>query len=95
MAGFTDPLLRLLPSEPPDSFMVLSPAEQSWRGRIYLMTWSLGGTDAASWAMALHDEPEHVTEMKNLALRADDEDIRSAVQDRIDEDRSIARRGLN
>ena len=84
----SDPLLQLLPSEPPWSFLDLPPAEQAWRGRVFLMTWSMGGTTVFSWSVALNDEPLHNAELIALEVNTPDERIRSEVERRRAEDRA-------
>jgi hypothetical protein len=58
--------------------------EQGWRGRVFLMTWSLGGTVPFSWATALWDTVRHVREMQDLVARTDDDEIRAALKVRRD-----------
>src|SRR5258707_591162 len=73
----------LLPPERPTPFDAFPEAEQAWRGRTYLMTWSLGGTEMFSWAVALNDEPVHNAEMRALVAQADDDLIRATVEGRL------------
>ena len=84
----SDPLLQLLPSEPPWSFLDLSREEQAWRGRVFLMTWSMGGTTVFSWSVALNDTPLHNAELIALVANTPDERIRSEVERRRAEDRA-------
>ena len=84
----SDPILQLLPSEPPWSFLGLPPAEQAWRGRVFLMTWAMGGTAVFSWSVALNDEPLHNSELITLVANTPDERIRSEVERRRAEDRA-------
>lgn len=88
-----DPLLRLLPSELPRLFTLLPAKDQSWRGRVFLMTWAVGGTEAFSWDIALHDEPVHNEELQATVKGTDDERIRQEVMARRHEDRVLARTG--
>jgi hypothetical protein len=85
-----EPLFDLLPQERPAAFDALPEAEQAWRGRTYLMTWSLGGTEMFSWAVALNDEPVHNAEMKALAAQADDDLIRATVEGRLAAEQTTA-----
>lgn len=89
----TDPLLRLLPSDPPASFMALPLPEQAWRGRVFLMTWAMGGEVAFSWAIAMRDEPVHNADLIDLVATVPDERIRDEVAARKAEDRVLARAG--
>jgi hypothetical protein len=72
-------ILRLLPTDLPPAYLILSDEEKAWRGRAFLMTWALGGSVAMAWVTALHDDPEHVADLKGLAAEADDNVIRDAV----------------
>ncbi len=89
-----DPLLRLLPSERPPSFDEADEKTQGWRGRVFLMTWALGGSVAISWDMAMRDEPVHNAELQDTVRRSDDEVIRQAVSARRLADRAASRIGL-
>ncbi len=84
----SDPLLQLLPSEPPWSFLDLPPAERAWRGRFSLMTWSMGGTTVFSWSMALNDTPIHNAEVIAIVANTPDERIRYEVERRRAEDQA-------
>jgi hypothetical protein len=89
-----DPLLRLLPSELPRSFTMLPAKEQAWRGRVFLMVWAIGGTEAFSWANALNDDPVHVADLQETVRLTPDERIRFEVAARQAEDRRAERLGV-
>lgn len=52
-----DRILALLPADRPAAFDRLPFDEQQWRGRMYLMTWTLTGSAPYSWNAALKVEP--------------------------------------
>ena len=77
----TDPLLRLIPEEEmPGSFVGLSDAEQRWRGRLYLMMFSMSGHAPHAWFVALSREPDHTKDMKALVAATPDEKIIAALR---------------
>lgn len=49
----SDPLLRLLPSEPPASFTNMPDDEQRWRGKAFLALWGMGAPEHFCWGIAL------------------------------------------
>lgn len=53
-----DPVLRLLPDEPPRAFLLLPYDEQRWRGRFFLVTWILQRDEQYAWALALAEDPD-------------------------------------
>jgi hypothetical protein len=74
-----DPLLRLLPDEVPLAYRSLPPPERAWRGRYFLMAWSLGLPEHMAWCTALADDPEHTERARKLVAEADDARIANAV----------------
>jgi len=52
-----DPMLALLPPEPPWAFQRLSRDEQEWRGRAFLIFYTISGRRTAyAWWQALRDD---------------------------------------
>ena len=77
----TDPVLRLLPAQVPDTFLLLSAEEQAWRGRYFLMAWVLNGQNVEhAWWAALADDPDHNREAKAAVENSFDEAIIEGVQ---------------
>lgn len=74
-----DPMLRYLP-DPPNTFRVLDPAEQSFRGRIYLMTWVLSHDEAYSWDAALTTDAAFLQAMRDTLADSSDSFLEAAVQ---------------
>lgn len=52
-----DPMLALLPPEPPWGFQRLSREEQAWRGRAFLIALVMTDNEAFSWNLALTRDP--------------------------------------
>lgn len=75
-----DPLVRLLPADPPGAFTNLPPAEQSFRARIYLMVWVLSEDEAYSWDAALTTNADFLQSMRETLATSSDEYIAAAVQ---------------
>ncbi|HEY5484620.1 MAG TPA: hypothetical protein VIK31_12590 [Propionibacteriaceae bacterium] len=48
-----DPMLAMLPSEPPWGFQRLPREEQAWRGRAFLIAYVVTGSEAFAWSLAL------------------------------------------
>ena len=68
-----DPVLWLLPDDVPAAFLRLSPDEQAWRGRMFLMTWILAGQHIQyAWWAAMNDDPLRPGVEKAAVLQADD-----------------------
>jgi hypothetical protein len=74
-----DPLADLLLASHPIAFDRLSDVDKHWRLRAYLATWAIGAPHDLSWAAALHDDPEHVADLRELLQATPDEAIRAAV----------------
>ena len=56
-----DPMLALLPPEPPWAFQMLPREEQQWRARVFLTVWIQTDGTMFAWAQALRkydNEPE-------------------------------------
>jgi hypothetical protein len=66
-------ILRLLPSELPMTFQQLTPAEQAWRARVFLMVWILYGHEAYSWSMALAFDEAYEAETRKALLDVNDQ----------------------
>jgi hypothetical protein len=52
-----DPMLALLPSEPPWDFQRMPREEQAWRGRAFLIALVMTDNEAFSWSLALTRDP--------------------------------------
>ena len=52
-----DPMLALLPSEPPWGFQRLPREEQAWRGRAFLIALVMTDNEAFAWNLALTRDP--------------------------------------
>jgi len=63
-----DPMLALLPPEPPWGFQVLPFEEQQWRARVFLAVWINTGGMMFAWAEALRNEANDA-ERKAWVLR--------------------------
>jgi hypothetical protein len=89
----TEPLtidpMRLLPDPEgqPPAFLRLSPEEQQWRGRYYLMVWTMGGSAEFAWANALDSDPEAVAEIRKIVATTSDALIVANVRARQQEER--------
>ena len=69
----TDPLLRLIPKEGfPLTFYTLPNEEQQWRGRVYLMMYSLTGHASHAWWLAMNTDPDSVRDLKELVRTTPD-----------------------
>lgn len=75
MGYLRDPVLRLLPGEPPETFLALPPDEQAWRGRFFLMAWILTRNEPFSWDAALADDPDLNRQNRELVAATPDERI--------------------
>jgi hypothetical protein len=53
-----DPMLALLPPEPPWAFQMLPREEQQWRARVFLAVWINTGGMMFAWANALAKDPD-------------------------------------
>jgi hypothetical protein len=77
----SDPLLRRLPGEIPIAFRRLAPDEQSWRGRVFLVTYILcdgpssGARTAFAWHVALTADPESCADNRRLVAEIGDASI--------------------
>jgi hypothetical protein len=71
-------VLALLPDELPFTFQSLPPAEQAWRGRLFLMVWILYGHQAYSWSMALASGHEWEADMRRTVAETSDEYLAEA-----------------
>jgi len=76
-----DPMLALLPPEPPWVFQSLPREEQAWRGRLFLISYVMTDHAAFSWAFALNNEPVHVAEGKQVVAGTTDEVIVQGLRD--------------
>lgn len=92
MADFTaDPLLRLLPSEPPASFLAMPEDEQRRRGRVFLALYGMGKDEAFCWGMALQNlHPGEARLLADQVALIPDERLRAEVLARIDDERVAA-----
>jgi hypothetical protein len=72
----TDPLLRLIPREGfPLAFYTLPDEEQRWRGRVYLMLYSLTGHASHAWWLAMNTDADSVRNLKELVRTTPDSSI--------------------
>ncbi len=62
-----DPMLALLPPEPPWGFQMLPREEQQWRARVFLAVWINTGGLMFAWAQALRNGPDDA-EVKEWVL---------------------------
>lgn len=76
-----DPMLALLPPEPPWVFQSLPREEQAWRGRLFLIAYVMTDHVPYSWAFALNNEPTHVAESKLIVAGTADEVIVQGLRD--------------
>ena len=75
-----DPMLRLLPEDPPDSFVSTTPDEQAWRGRVFLAVWAMGYPEPYAWWHALQTGKEQTDWLKDFVrTELDDEALTEAV----------------
>lgn len=78
-----DPVLRLLPEDPPKWFVDLPEPERHWRGRIMLMVYAMGYPEEYAWWHASQTEPDyHVAFLKQQQSVISDEAIIGAVRQR-------------
>ena len=63
-----DPMLALLPPEPPWGFQMLPREEQQWRARVFLAVWINTGGMMFAWAQALRKGDDDA-EVKAWVLR--------------------------
>jgi len=80
-------LRHYLPAERPSKFDSLPFAEQAWRGRLFLMTWTFTGSAAYAWAVSGVNDPTEVAESIELVAgipdaRIEEELIRTEGQRR-------------
>ena len=79
-----DPMLALLPPEPPWSFQRLPRDEQAWRARVFLAVWVNTGNAKFAWWQALRkaddDEQVKAWTLANMTDEVIIEGLRSAQQ---------------
>jgi len=87
-----DPVLRLLPPSPPDSFLGMTPDEQAWRGRAWIAMYGAGYNMDHAWWFVLQNDPDFTAYMKDLLSRVpnDPKVYASMIQARIQFDRTLA-----
>ena len=74
MAYTDDPVLRLLPPEPPNSFLRLPPDEQAWRGRMWISMYGAGYDPGHAWWFVLWtDDAEWEAWAKDLISKVPDD----------------------
>lgn len=83
--SYPDELLAALGVPTGRGFAALTPEERSWRGRYFLMVWSLGATADFAWANALVVEPADAAAVRELVATTDDLAIIEAVLMRLRE----------
>ena len=87
-----DPVLRLLPPEPPDSFQLLPPEEQRVRGRMWIAMYGAGYEQDHAWWFVLYDDPDWVAYMRQSVARLPD-DVReyaAMLSARVEHERQLA-----
>jgi hypothetical protein len=78
---YPDPLLNRLPAYRPSGFYVLSPYEQSVRGRYALIAMCAGIDRDLAWAYAM--KPEALAEIERDTLHLTDDQIEAMVRDSV------------
>jgi hypothetical protein len=76
-----DPMLALLPSEPPWAFQRLPREEQAWRGRALLIAFVVTDNEAFSWSLALTRDPVAAENNRMDVLQTRDEVIVQGLRD--------------
>jgi hypothetical protein len=76
-----DPMLALLPAEPPWGFQRLPREEQEWRGRAFLIALVMTDNDAFSWSLALTRDPVAAENNRLDVLHTRDEVIVQGLRD--------------
>lgn len=82
-----DPVLRLLPPDPPDAFARLPDADQHYRGRVWLILWSAGYEQDHAWWFALTDNQEWLDAIRPDIVSVSDDTIPLMVKGRMDFER--------
>ena len=77
-----DPMLALLPPEPPWAFQRLPREEQAWRGRAFLIALVMTDNEAFSWSVALTRDPVAAENNRLDVLHTRDEVIGQGLRDR-------------
>jgi hypothetical protein len=76
-----DPMLALLPPEPPWDFQRLPRQEQAWRGRAFLIAFVMTDNAAFSWNLALTRDPVAAENNRLDVLHTWDEVIVQGLRD--------------
>jgi hypothetical protein len=76
-----DPMLALLPSEPPWALQRLPWEEQRWRGRAFLIAFVMTDNEAFSWNLALTPDPVAAENNRLDVLHTKDEVILHGLRD--------------
>ena len=76
-----DPMLALLPPEPPWRFQRLPREEQAWRGRAFLIALVMTDNEAFSWSLALTRDPVAAENNRLDVLHTRDEVIVQGLHD--------------
>lgn len=76
-----DPMLALLPPEPPWGFQRLPPEERAWRGRVFLIAFVMTDNEAFSWSLALTRDPVAAENNRLDVLHTRDEVIVRGLRD--------------
>jgi hypothetical protein len=96
MAYTDDPVLRLLPPEPPDSFLALPAAEQAWRGRMWISMYGAGYDPGMAWWFVLGsgDKDWEAWAKDQIAQLPDEAALYAMmIRDRQQQDAELARQG--
>jgi hypothetical protein len=76
-----DPMLAMLPSDPPWGFQMLPREEQAWRGRAFLIAFVMTDNEAFSWNLALTGDPVAAENNRLDVLHTRDEVIIQGLRD--------------
>ena len=76
-----DPMLALLPPEPPWGFQRLPREEQAWRGRAFLIALVMTDNEAFAWNLALTRDPVTGENNRLDVLHTKDEVIVQGLRD--------------
>ena len=66
MANPDDPVLNLLPDDRPDLFDRFPPAEQAWRGRLWITMFGAGYEPLHAWWLVFNGDEAWEAEMKSI-----------------------------
>lgn len=67
-----DPVMRLIPDDPPEAFLALDTPEQARRGRLWITLYGAGFEPVYAWWFALSPEAEIAEALATVATVPDD-----------------------